>query len=193
MPYGSPSVHLVPARVHVAGTGIGGRFCLCYSPNCQKNTDLARTKDDDTLKLIIEEDTGFQETVIRITCPVMTRELEEIISLIRLHAFSVAARKDGETHLLRLDDICYFESVDGRTFVYTETDVYETDLRLYQLEEELRKTNFLRASKSVLLNLSHLRSVKPQANGRMCGTLDNDEQIIISRKYVAGLKQKLGL
>lgn len=145
------------------------------------------------MKLIIEEDSRFEQTEIRITCPMMTRELEEIISIIRLHTFSVAARRDGETHLLRLDDICYFESVDGRTFAYTADGVYETDLRLYQLEEELRRTRFLRVSKSVLLNLSHLRSVRSQANGRMIGTLDNSEQVIITRKYVADLKKKLGL
>lgn len=147
----------------------------------------------DAVKLIVEEDSRFEETEIRITCPVMTRELEEIIALIRLHAFSVAVRKDDETHLLRLDDICYFESVDGRTFVYTTNDVYETELRLYQLEEELARTRFLRVSKSVLLNLSHLRSVRSQSNGRMRGTLDNGEQVVISRKYVADLKKKLGL
>lgn len=145
------------------------------------------------LKLVVEEDSRFEETEIRITCPVMTRELEEIIALIRLHAFSVAARKDGETYLLRLDDICYFESVDGKTFAYTAQSVYETDLRLYQLEEELGRTTFLRISKSVLLNLSHLRSVRSQSNGRMNGTLDNGEQIVISRRYVADLKKKLGL
>lgn len=145
------------------------------------------------VKLIIEEDKRYQETEIRVTCPALTRELEELIAVIRLHTLSFSARKGDQTYLLALDDICYFESVDGRTFAYTADEVYETDLRLYQLEEELARTRFLRVSKSALLNLSHLRSVRPVSNGRMAGALDNGEEIIISRKYVAALKKKLGL
>lgn len=145
------------------------------------------------MRLIIEEDKRFEDAEIRITCPVMTPQLEELVALIRLHTFSVAARKGDETHLLHLNEVFYFESVDGKTFIYAENEVYETDLRLYQLEEELARSQFSRVSKSVLLNLTHLKSVKSLANGRMSGTLDNGEQVIITRRYVSELKKKLGL
>lgn len=145
------------------------------------------------MKLVIEENSSFSDTEIHITCPLMTPELEELVAVIRLHMFSVTAKKDGETHLIHLEDVYYFESVDGRTFVYTKDDVYETGMKLYEIDEELSRSRFMRASKSVILNLSRLKSVRSLGSGRMSGTLDNGEQVIITRKYVADLKRRIGL
>lgn len=143
------------------------------------------------MKLVIEETPDCEETEIHIKCGLMTPALKELISLIRLHAFSVEAKLDGETLQLRLEDIAYIESVDGRTFAYTDDAVYEMTLKLYQLENELAKTSFQRVSRTAILNLSKLKSVKGLMNGRMIGTLDNGEQIIISRSHVRALKEKL--
>ena len=37
----------------------------------------------------------------------------------------------------------YIESVDKRTFLYTEESVYETPLRLYELEERLAPYTYI--------------------------------------------------
>lgn len=143
------------------------------------------------MKLIIEETPDCEETEVRIRCGLITPELRELISLIRLHTFSVEVRRDGETFYLRLEDILYFEAVDGRTFAYTDEGVYELSLKLYQLEDELAKTSFLRVSRTAVLNLAKLKSVKGLINGRMLGTLENGEQIVINRSHVDALKKKL--
>lgn len=143
------------------------------------------------MKLIIEEIPDCEETEIRIRCGLMTPELRELVDLIRLHSFSVAGRRNGETFYLRLEDIYYFETVDGRTFAYTDDGVYELSLKLHQLEEELAKTSFLRISRTAVLNVAKLRSVKGLINGRMLGTLDNGEKIVINRSHVDALKRKL--
>lgn len=145
----------------------------------------------DGMKLIIEESPDCEETEVRIRCGLMTPELQELVALIRLHSFSVEAKRDGETFYLPLEDIFYFETVDGRTFAYTDDGVYELVLRLHQLEAELTKTSFLRVSRTAVLNVAKLRSVKGLINGRMLGTLENGEQIVINRSYVDALKDKL--
>ncbi|MBD5559881.1 MAG: LytTR family transcriptional regulator [Clostridia bacterium] len=143
------------------------------------------------MKLIIEETTDCEETEIRIRCGLMTPELQELISLIRLRTFSVEARRDGEVFYLRPEDILYFESVDGRTFAYTAEGVYELPLKLSQLEDELAKTSFQRVSRTTVLNLAKLRSVKGLINGRMLGTMENGEQVVINRSHVRALRLKL--
>jgi len=145
------------------------------------------------LKLIIDQSPDQEEVEIIVKCALIDERLDKLIEMIRLYAFSIAARKDGRTYSLRLEDVYYFESVDRKTFAYTKEDVYECDFRLYELEEQLAKTNFLRVGKAVILNVSVLKSVRALINGRMEAELTNGEKIVISRHYVAKLKKKLGL
>ena len=90
-------------------------------------------------------------------------------------------------------EIFYFEAVDNKVFLYLEKDVYETKQKLYELEELFRGTDFVRVSKSVILNLSKVKSLSPAFNGRFEATMKNGEKLIVSRAYVPALKEKLGL
>ncbi|MBQ2407043.1 MAG: LytTR family transcriptional regulator DNA-binding domain-containing protein [Lachnospiraceae bacterium] len=88
-------------------------------------------------------------------------------------------------------NIYYVEAVDNRVFLYCSKQIYETKRRLYEIEDILVEKNFLRVSKSVVLNLMKVKAIKPAMNGRFLAILLNDEEIIISRKYVSALKNKL--
>ena len=92
---------------------------------------------------------------------------------------------------IAITDILYIEAVDNRVFIYTKDEVYETKHRLYKLEEMLSEKNFLRISKSTLLNLMKVSSIKPAMNSRFIAVLFSGEQISISRKYVPALKKAL--
>ena len=86
-------------------------------------------------------------------------------------------------------DIFYIESVDNRTFLYSSKDSYETNLKLYEFEELLKERGFVRISKSVIVNVMKADSIKPAFNGRFLCKLTNGEDVIISRKYVAGFRE----
>ena len=100
--------------------------------------------------------------------------------------------KDGKTVLLEISFIYYIESVDKRTFVYTKENCYESKLRLYELEENLG-SYFLRISKSMIVNLKKIKSVKSDLSGRMEASMLNGERIVISRSYVKEIKRRLDL
>jgi len=99
---------------------------------------------------------------------------------------------DNEIHRVSPLDIFYFEAVDKKTFIYCECDVYESKLKLYELEE-LAMNDFFRISKSVIVNLSKIKSLIPSFSGRVEAVLTNKERVIISRQYVSELKQTLGI
>ena len=88
-------------------------------------------------------------------------------------------------------DLFYAESVDDRLFLYTAADSYEIRMKLYELEDLLKNNSFFRVSKSMIVNLMKITSVRPALNGRFSAILKNGEEIIISRKYVPALKQIL--
>ena len=99
----------------------------------------------------------------------------------------------NEIHRIQPKEIYYIEVVDNKTFLYCQDTVLETKQKLYELENYLSNSDFLRVSKSVLLNLSKIKSLSPALSGRFEATLDNNEKIIISRQYVSDLKKMLGI
>ena len=85
------------------------------------------------------------------------------------------------------------EAVDRKTFVYTATESYESELKLYELEQDLVARDFLRISKQSIVNLRKIKSLKADVNRKIRITLQNGEQIVVSRMYSDELRRKLGL
>ena len=78
--------------------------------------------------------------------------------------------------------------------------MYESNLKLYELEEQLKNTSYIRVSKSIILNIEKLQSVKPLINGKLEANLKNNEKILINnekilinRHYVPEFKKKFGI
>ena len=71
--------------------------------------------------------------------------------------------------------------------------MYEVRKKLYEIEKDFSYTDLLRISKSVIVNLAKVSYLRPAFNGRFEANLKNKEKVMISRQYVAKLKQKLGI
>lgn len=128
---------------------------------------------------------------LELYCRSMSSEVLEIVSFVKSRQGQLTGFTEGRQYEIPVSDVFYIEGVDNRVFIYCEEQVYETHYRLYELEEELKEKHFFRASKSVLLNLMKVDSIKPALNSRFTAVLLNGEQIIISRKYVPELKKAL--
>ncbi|MBN7577301.1 LytTR family DNA-binding domain-containing protein [Clostridium beijerinckii] len=102
-------------------------------------------------------------------------------------------RKEEKYYKVNVDEIFYIESIDRKVFIYTKTQTYEISEKLYVLEEQLASMNFIRISKSLLLNIDKIHSFYPKLSGNLEALLTNNEKVIISRRYVANLKNKLGM
>ncbi len=142
------------------------------------------------MKILVEQSLDCKETEIKITCGLMDERLKRIIEQIRLFSFSVTAKKDGVTLPIALENIYYFDTVDNKTFVYVERDVYRCDKKLYELEAQLVDTPFIRISKNCILNTSVVTFVRAQLSGRLEATLNNDEKVIISKHYIKDFREK---
>lgn len=145
------------------------------------------------MKISINIDPELTDTEIIINCGNLTAETENIIAALRMADNQMTVLKDGETHILDISKIAYIETVDRRTFVYTEKDCYESKLKLYEMDEKLCSGNFLRISKSCIVRLKYIRSLKAELDRRLRITLENGEQLIASRQYADELKKRLGV
>lgn len=141
---------------------------------------------------IIDPAPGEEEEVI-IKCHAISDDVQRLIQKIKLGDNKIVGYIAGGIHLLDTDAIYYFETVDNKVFAYCEKQVYEVKEKLYELENLLEMTSFMRISKSTILNLNKVKSLSPAFGGRFEATLDNGERTIISRQYVPVLKERLGL
>ena len=145
------------------------------------------------MKINLDIDGKYDDTEVIIRAPHLNNDIERMVAMMRMIDMQIVVRKDNETYLLETDKILYIEAVDRKTFVYTNSENYESELKLYEIEKELIERDFLRISKNSIVNLRKIKSLKADVNRKIRITLQNGEQIVVSRMYSDELRRKLGL
>lgn len=145
------------------------------------------------MKLIIEESSDQKETEIIIKCAYIDEFTQRMIKRIRSYSYELKGEKNGNVYNLFVDDVHYFESVDEQSFAYMEHDVYVLKQKLYELEEFLQNTPFIRISKSCIVNIDALVHIRPLFDGKFEAETIGGEKLIINRHYVKSFKEAFGL
>ncbi len=141
----------------------------------------------------IVKDASAEALRVEIHCRDITGEVSKLKRYIEKYRTGIVASAEDGTCIVSTDEILYVESVDKKTFIYTEKRVLSTDKRLYELEEILDKRDFFRCSKSVIININKVIKVKPEISRNILATLVNGEVVVISRRYAAELKKLIGV
>lgn len=144
------------------------------------------------MKITIEVPKPGEEDEIIVRCTDLDERVLKLIQALRSED-KLTGYIDDKIVKLSMKEIYYFEAVDNKVFSYTAKETYEVHKKLYEIEQAFEHTDFLRISKSVIVNVAKIAYVKPIFNGRFEAKLKNDEKIIVSRQYVLNLKKKLGI
>lgn len=146
------------------------------------------------MRLSVEENPQLDDIEVSISCPRFDRRVQAIVAAVNaLDRKLLGEADDGSTLIVPAGAVLYIETVDGRTFLYTQDTVLESRLRLYELEELLESTEFVRISKSALANFDAVQGLRPHGNGRLQLLLTNGERLVASRQYAPAIKAKIGL
>lgn len=177
---------------------LGGRFPQVAPAPLAKGGAVmyaggAIAKGVNVMKVTVEECPGLEQTEVTVRCPRLDAQTARLVELLRLSDARLTGERDGETCILDGEQVLYIDTVDRGTFLYTAGGVYETRLRLYELEEQLAGWDFVRVSKSAIVNFGHVRSLRPDFGGRLRLTMSNGEVVVANRQYVPAIKLKLGL
>lgn len=144
------------------------------------------------MKIKTEQDLSCNEIEVIIKYPQKNKQVHRIIDFLQSFDMQIKCAGDNADKMVNILDIYYIESVDKKTFVYLENAVYRTDFRLYQLKSKLQTYGFVQISKSCILNINVLDSIRPLFNSRMEAALKNGEKVNINRNYLNGVKNALG-
>ena len=131
---------------------------------------------------------GNKETAVEIHCITADEKTRRLQKYIEAYGMTLSGKSDGETRAVPLGEILYFESVDGRTFIYTRESVLETDKKLYELEEQLDSSDFCRCSKSCIININAVEKLRPEISRNITAFMTGGDAITISRRYVSGFR-----
>lgn len=145
----------------------------------------------DKMKIKAEQDLSCNEIEVSIKYPQRDRLVNRMIDFLQSFDMQIKCAGDHGERMITISDIYYIESVDKKTFVYLENAVYRTDYRLYQLKDKLQAYGFVQISKSCILNINVLDSIRPLFNSRMEAALKNGEKVNINRSYLNGVKKAL--
>ena len=143
------------------------------------------------MRLIMNERQDVHEPEVTIVYSEMTAGVKRVSDFVRSVDETILCRKENEEYAIPICDIYYVESVDKKTFIYCERDVYQSNFRLYELEELLNLAGFVRVSKSTILNIEVLKGVKTLVNSKLEAMLSNGESVCVTRKYLKDIKEAL--
>lgn len=146
------------------------------------------------LKIDIKQDIDIEETQIEVKYPKQAdQQTKELLKYLNTLDQKMIVYDHHRAYRIHYQSIFYIESVDDKTFIYLENAVYESSLKLYEWEEQLKDASFIRISKSTILNIAYLASVKPLFGGKMEAKMINDEKVVVNRHYLSAFKKAFGL
>ena len=146
------------------------------------------------MKVTIENLPPGEEAEIIIRANTLSQRVMNLLHALQMENEKLMLyHEDGSMSVLHPDSVYYFESVDNKVFAYGKSEVSELKQKLYKLEQRFAGTDFIRISKSMILNLAKVERFAPSFSGRFEAILQNGEKVMISRQYVPALKKQLGL
>lgn len=145
------------------------------------------------MKITVEHiDSEENEVILR--CRELDDEMLRLLALVRAGMQKLLVwNAQKELLPLNASETVYCETVEEKTFVYTQTQMYQTALTLSELEERWAATGLLRCGKSCVVNLYAIQRLRSCGGGRIEATLSTGEKIMISRHYAPALRERLGM
>lgn len=137
-------------------------------------------------------DQGEDEVIIR--CKEITPEIVQLQKTLADQSKkteSIVLFQGDTEFYIDINQILFFETENQKVIAHTRTEAYETGRKLYEIEEMLGGS-FQRISKSAIVNISKVYSIKRNvASSSEIEFLGTHKQIFVSRSYYKALKDRL--
>ncbi|NQN73363.1 LytTR family transcriptional regulator [Streptococcus suis] len=145
------------------------------------------------VKLVISPE--IVEDLVTIEAQAISEQVTHLVSYIQnldKQRSSLTVKKGEQVYLLEHDEIVRLYLEDKVLQVETVETTYTSNLRLYQVKEDL-PANFLQISQSEIIHIKQLDHLKLTANGLIKLVMKNGSVTYSSRRYLKVIKERLGL
>ena len=145
------------------------------------------------MKFSIEFDENSTEPEVVIRCKELTDEvvaLQKAFSKAEGISQQLALFKDETEYFMPASEIIFFETVEKNVKVHTVDNVYDSKLKLYEIEE-MYPQRFMRVSKSSIVNVTKIFSITRSITGCFVQFSNSVKQVYVSRMYYKDLHDRL--
>lgn len=144
------------------------------------------------MKVTLDIDELYKEPKVTIHCNEVDDSIKEIVDFLKGKRTEFLVGRDGEMqHILKPEEIHYFHTEKEGVVAVTSQGSFSLKEKLYELEEILPSTKFIRLSKSVIANLHELSRFEASFNGTLCVHFKSGAKEYVSRTYVSAIKDAL--
>ncbi|WP_029186000.1 LytTR family DNA-binding domain-containing protein [Streptococcus suis] len=135
------------------------------------------------------------EDLVTIEAQTMSEQITQLVAYVQnldKQTSRLTVKKGEQVYLLEHDEIVRLYLGDKVLQVETVGDSFTSNLRLYQVKEEL-PAHFLQISQSEIIHIKQLDHLKLTANGLVKLVMKNGSVTYSSRRYLKVIKERLGL
>ncbi|MGQ7375278.1 LytTR family DNA-binding domain-containing protein [Streptococcus suis] len=135
------------------------------------------------------------EDLVTVEAQAMSEQITQLVAYVQnldQQTSRLTVKKGEQVYLLEHDEIVRLYLEDKVLQVETVGDSFTSNLRLYQVKEEL-PVNFLQISQSEIIHIKQLDHLKLTANGLVKLVMKNGSVTYSSRRYLKLIKERLGL
>ncbi|HFI0126103.1 TPA: LytTR family DNA-binding domain-containing protein [Streptococcus suis] len=135
------------------------------------------------------------EDLVTIEAQAMSEQITQLVAYVQnldKQTSRLTVKNGEQVYLLEHDEIVRLYLEDKVLQVETVGDSFTSNLRLYQVKEEL-PVNFLQISQSEIIHIKQLDHLKLTANGLVKLVMKNGSVTYSSRRYLKSIKERLGL
>ena len=118
---------------------------------------------------------------------------ELILSESNVTVSHLIARRGDEIYRLETKNISHIESFAHDIVAYCGDEEYRLHETLRRLEEILDPKEFIRVSNSVIVSVSHIKSIRPALSQKFLLTMKNGAKVDVTRTYYYIFKEFLGI
>ena len=146
------------------------------------------------MQIKIEFNKAYKEPEIIILTDKMTDDIDRIFKMLSDEKSQIIEKKKNDrVEVLEPNDIIRVYANSKKVFAVTDKGEYMLRLRLYEAEERLSLNQFVRISKSEIINLKKVNNFDLNFAGTICVRFFNNEVTYVSRRYVSEIKKVLGV
>lgn len=117
------------------------------------------------MKVEIQIDSKYEENKIIVQAKEMSEEISELVKKLSNQNEKFTVYLNEDTYFIKEDDIESVYSSDGKVIIKTKTQEYQSKNRLYEIEELLTKSKFIRISNSEIVNFEKVKNINTKITG----------------------------
>ena len=136
----------------------------------------------------------FKETSVTINAPELTKEIQSLIqyaSHINEMPNQIMASENNKIYFIDLERVICFFSKDKYNYVRVKEGAYKIKQKLYELEDILRKKDFVRISNSCLIHINQVECFDTSVLGTILVRLKDGTHESVSKRRVAQIMRLL--